>query len=88
MIRRFRSNQLGAGALTDTYQEIVLRSCRHTHREINPMKLLRRCVLAAICAAGLGVPVQAETVKVGMPIPVTLTDLGYYVFGEELGFFK
>ncbi len=56
------------------------------------MKLLRRGTSAAIAAAAaamLASPAQsAETVKVGMPIPVTLTDLGYYAFGEELGFFK
>ncbi len=55
------------------------------------MKLLKRGASAAIAAAAaamLASPAQAETVKVGMPIPVTLTDLGYYAFGEELGFFK
>ena len=41
--------------------------------------------LAAMMAAG---PAAAEKVKIGMPIPVTLTDLGYYALGEDLGFFK
>ena len=45
-------------------------------------------LLGAALAAALAAPAAAETVKVGMPIPVTLTDLGYYAFGEKLGFFK
>ena len=45
-------------------------------------------LLGAALAAAIAVPAAAETVKVGMPIPVTLTDLGYYAFGDELGFFK
>ena len=55
------------------------------------MKLIGRragTLLGAALVAASAVPAAAETVKVGMPIPVTLTDLGYYAFGEELGFFK
>jgi len=44
--------------------------------------------LGLALATMMAVPVAAETVKIGMPIPVTLTDLGYYAFGDELGFFK
>ena len=42
----------------------------------------------ALAAAVSATPAAAEQVKIGMPIPVTLTDLGYYVLGEDLGFFK
>ena len=55
------------------------------------MKLRRHRLsglLGAALAALIAAPSAAETVKIGMPIPVTLTDLGYYAFGEELGFFK
>ena len=46
-------------------------------------------LLMAFGALGDGKRALAiETVKIGMPIPITLTDLGYYSFGEELGFFK
>ena len=45
-------------------------------------------LMGAALAALITAPAAAETIKVGMPIPVTLTDLGYYAFGEELGFFK
>ena len=45
-------------------------------------------LMGAALAAMMAFPSAAETVKVGMPIPVTLTDLGYYAFGEELGFYK
>ncbi len=44
--------------------------------------------LGVALAAMIAAPAAAETVKIGMPIPVTLTDLGYYSFGEEIGFFK
>ena len=45
-------------------------------------------LMGAALAAMMAFPSAAETVKGGMPIPVTLTDLGYYAFGEELGFYK
>ncbi len=45
-------------------------------------------LVGVMLATLMTTPASAETVRVGMPIPVTLTDLGYYAFGKELGFFK